>query len=50
MAAEIYLVSAVICNRENSMEREYLESLAEEMGLPDALVEQLQAVKEEDVA
>lgn len=50
MAAEIYLVSAVICNRENSMEREYLESLAEEMGLPDALVAQLQAVKEEDVA
>ena len=50
MAAEIYLVSAVISNRENSMEREYLESLAQEMGLPEALVEQLQAVKEEDVA
>lgn len=50
MAAEIYLVSAVISNRENSMERDYLETLAQEMGLPDALVEQLQAVKEEDVA
>lgn len=50
MAAEIYLVSAVISNRENSMEREYLETLAEELGLPDALVTQLQAVKEEDVA
>ena len=49
MAAEIYLVSAVIINRENSMEREYIENLAEEMGLPDALVAQLQAVKAEDV-
>jgi uncharacterized membrane protein YebE (DUF533 family) len=50
MAAEIYLVSAVISNRENSMERDYLESLAQEMGLPDALVSQLQAVKTEDLA
>lgn len=49
MAAEIYLVSAVICNRENTMEREYLENLATEMGLPDALVAQLQAVKAEDM-
>ena len=50
MAAEIYLVSAVVSNRENSMEREYLENLATEMGLPDALVAELQAVKEEDMA
>lgn len=50
MAAEIYLVSAVISNRENSMERDYLDSLAEELGLPAALVEQLQAVKEVDMA
>ncbi len=50
MAAEIYLVSAVISNRENSMEREYLENLATEMGLPNALVAQLQAVKAEDMA
>lgn len=50
MAAEIYLVSAVISNRENSMEREYLENLAQEMGLPDALVAQLQSVKEDTVA
>ena len=50
MAAEIYLVSAVISNRENSMERDYLENLAEEMGLPDALVTQLRAVKDEDAA
>ena len=50
MAAEIYLVSAVIANKENSMERDYLESLAEEMGLPAGLVAQLQDVKEEDLA
>ena len=50
MAAEIYLVSAVISNRENSMEREYLDSLAKEMGLPSALVAELQAVKADDVA
>lgn len=50
MAAEIYLVSAVITDRENSMEREYLETLARTMELPDALVAQLQEVKEEDVA
>ncbi|MEH6455633.1 MAG: tellurite resistance TerB family protein [Cocleimonas sp.] len=50
MAAEIYLVSAVIANRENSMERDYLANLAEEMGLPAGLVAQLQDVKEEDLA
>jgi len=50
MAAEIYLVSTVITDRENSMEREYLASLATEMGLPDALVVQLQEVKEESTA
>jgi len=50
MAAEIYLVSAVISNRENSMEREYLEKLADELGLPDGLVKQLQTVKEEEIA
>ena len=50
MAAEIYLVSAVISDRENLMEREYLESLAEAMGLPSALVAQLQEVKEEGMA
>jgi len=50
MAAEIYLVSAVISNRENSMERDYLESLAEELGLPDALVAELQNVKSDNIA
>ncbi len=50
MAAEIYLVSAVIANKENSMERDYLANLAEEMGLPAGLVAQLQSVKEDDLA
>jgi len=50
MAAEIYLVSAVVTDKENSMEREYLSELAKNMLLPDALVAQLQAVKEDEVA
>ena len=50
MAAEIYLVSAVVSDRENSMERKYLADLAEEMKLPEALVAQLQSVKEEELA
>ena len=49
-AAEIYLVSAVITDRENSMERDYLDALAKAMKLPDSLVEQLQAVKEDEIA
>ncbi len=50
MAAEIYLVSAVVTDKENTMEREYLETLARTMELPDALVAQLRAVKEEELA
>lgn len=50
IAAEIYLVSAVVTDKENSMEREYLDSLAKAMKLPEDLVTQLQAVKEEEVA
>ena len=50
IAAEIYLVSAVVTDKENSMEREYLDTLARTMELPDSLVEQLQKVKEEEVA
>jgi len=50
IAAEIYLVSAVITDRENSMEKDYLEELAKAMKLPDALVAQLQTVKEEELA
>ena len=50
IAAEIYLVSAVVTDKENSMEKAYLEELAKAMKLPDALVAQLQAVKEEEIA
>ena len=50
IAAEIYLVSAVVTDKENSMERDYLESLAKAMELPDELVVQLKAVKEEELA
>ncbi len=50
MAAEIYLVSAVVTDKENNMEREYLETLARTMELPDALVAQLRVVKEEELA
>jgi uncharacterized membrane protein YebE (DUF533 family) len=49
MAAEIYLVSAVITDKENSMEKAYLDALAKAMSLPDALVEQLQSVKEDEL-
>ena len=41
MAAEIYLVSAIIIDRENVMEREYLDALTKEMGLPSGLVSHL---------
>ena len=50
MAAEIYLVSAVITDKENSMEQDYLQKLADAMELPSALVAQLQSVKEEELA
>jgi uncharacterized membrane protein YebE (DUF533 family) len=50
IAAEIYLVSAVVSDKENSMEREYLDSLAKAMGLPESLVAELQKVKEEELA
>ena len=49
IAAEIYLVSAVITDKENSMEKDYLEELAKAMKLPDALVAQLQMTKEEEL-
>ncbi len=50
IAAEIYLVSAIVTDKENSMEKAYLEELAKAMKLPDALVTQLQTVKEEELA
>jgi len=50
MASEIYLVSAVVTDKENSMEKAYLDDLAQAMKLPDALVAELQNVKEESLA
>jgi len=50
MAAEIYLVSAVVTDKENSMEKAYLDDLAQALKLPDALVAELQNVKEESLA
>ncbi len=50
IAAEIYLVSAIVTDKENSMEREYLSSLAQSMQLPDSLVAQLDSTKENDSA
>ncbi len=50
MAAEIYLVSSIMTDKENSMEKEYLDTLARTMGVPDDLVEHLRAAKEEHVA
>lgn len=47
MAAEIYLVSAVVTDKENSMERDYLELLATSMKLPADLIGQLDAAKDE---
>lgn len=49
IASEIYLVSAVVTDKENSMERDYLETLAKTMQLPDDLIAQLEAAKEEQV-
>ena len=50
MAAEIYLVSAVVTDKENSMEKDYLDALAKAMALPDDLVAELHAVKEDELA
>lgn len=50
MASEIYLVSAIVTDKENSMERDYLSSLAKTMQLPSSLVAQLNSVKEDEVA
>ncbi len=50
MASEIYLVSAVVTDKENSMERAYLNDLAQALKLPAALVTELQNVKEDSLA
>ena len=50
IASEIYLVSAVVTDKENSMERDYLASLAKAMQLPEDLVVHLEAAKEDKLA
>ena len=47
-AAEIYLVSAVILNKENEKERKYLDDLAKAMNIPDALLAELNAYNDRD--
>ncbi|HIP81558.1 MAG TPA: tellurite resistance TerB family protein [Leucothrix mucor] len=50
MASEIYLVSAIVTDKENSMERDYLASLASSMQLPSSLVAELDSAKDSDTA
>jgi uncharacterized membrane protein YebE (DUF533 family) len=50
IASEIYLVSAVVTDKENSMERDYLANLAKAMQLPDDLVAHLEAEKDDRLA
>ncbi len=47
-AAEIYLVSAVILNKENEKERKYLDDLAKAMNIPEALLAELNAYNDKD--
>ena len=47
-AAEIYLVSGVVTNKENEKERQYLEDLAKAMNIPEALLAELNAFNDKD--
>lgn len=47
-AAEIYLVSAVVTDRENDKERQYLDALAKAMKLPDELLAELNAYNDQE--
>ena len=49
-AAEIYLVSAVITNKENEKERQYLDDLAKAMKIPEELLAELNAYNDRDEA
>ncbi|PID45326.1 MAG: hypothetical protein CSB47_09070 [Proteobacteria bacterium] len=46
-AAEIYLVSSVVVNKENEVERAYLEALTTALGLPDSLLAELEKARAE---
>jgi len=45
VAAELYLISSVMVNKEVEAERVYLESLATALGLPDTLLVELEKAK-----
>ncbi len=47
-AAEIYLVSAVVTNKENAKERQYLDDLAKAMKIPKELLAELNAYNDKD--
>ena len=47
-AAEIYLVSAVVTDRENDKERQYLDDLAKAMKIPDELLAELNAYNDQE--
>ena len=42
LAAEVYLVSRMVLNVDNNDERQYLEQLAQALGLADSLVDELE--------
>ena len=44
-SAEIYLVSSMVINKQNEMERAYLDALAAALELPDALLVELEKAK-----
>jgi uncharacterized membrane protein YebE (DUF533 family) len=47
-AAELYLVSAVVMDKENEKERQYLEDLAKAMKIPAELLAELNAYNDRD--
>ncbi len=47
-AAEIYLVSAVVTDKENEKERQYLDDLAKAMKIPEELLAELKAYNDRD--
>lgn len=49
-AAEIYLVSAVVTDKENAKERQYLDDLAKAMKIPEELLAELNAYNDRDEA
>ena len=46
IAAEIYIVSMLVTDRENDQEKNYMESLAEALKLPDDVVKKLENYRE----